>query len=404
VQPRFGELTKLPGLPSNGQLGKVFALAPEPVLVSRKKRRIHHQSLGLPAGSLVPDPEAEASKLQAYVYSKSECKVLEDCSLEEALKVQKALKGYLWLNLDGLASTKIIQAIGDHFSLPQLALEDAVSALQRSKVDYYDNNLFLILKMLHRIDGRIESEHVSFFLGSDYVLTLQENYPGDSFEVVRTRLKSDVSLVRGQGADTLAYELIDSIIDSYFPILEEVGEDLENLETQILEDPSPHSVRRIHDIKRDLLQVRRAIWPLREVLNALIRDPSPLVTESTRLYLRDCYDHLVQVTDLVETYRELGSSLMDVYLSSLSNRMNEVMKVLTIITTIFVPLTFVAGVYGMNFNPEKSPWNMPELQKYFGYPVCLAVMLMIALAELAYFKWKGWIFAGDSLKSREPGR
>jgi magnesium transporter len=368
--------------------------------VSRKKRRVYHQSLGLPAGSLVVSPDAEDSKLQAYVYDRSQVQELQSCKFQDAVKAQAATRGNLWLNIDGFADTALVQAIGDYFSLPQLALEDSVSPLQRSKVDYFDNNLFVILKMLHRHQGRIESEQVSFFLGPNYLLTLQDNFPGDCFQVVRSRLKNETSMVRSHGPDVLAYELIDSIIDSYFPILEDLGEDLEELETHILIDPSPQSVRRIHDIKRDLLQVRRAIWPLREVLNALIRDPSPLLADTTRIYLRDCYDHLVQVTDLVETYRELGSSLMDVYLSSLSNRMNEVMKVLTIITTIFVPLTFIAGVYGMNFNPEKSPWNMPELQKRYGYPICLSVMLLIALAELAYFRSKGWIFAAD--KMRQP--
>jgi magnesium transporter len=243
------------------------------------------------------------------------------------------------------------------------------------------------------------SEQVSFILGKHYLLTVQEEPEHDCFGVVRDRIRTNKGTIRKRGADYLAYTLLDAIVDGFFPILEVYGESIEDLEDEVVETPTRQTLEKIHKLKRELLTLRRSIWPLRDAINLLIRDTSTeLVGDDVRIYLRDCYDHTVQVLDMVETYRELASSLMDVYLSSVSNRMNEIMKVLTVISTIFIPLTFVAGVYGMNFNPDKSPFNMPELNWYWGYPACWAVMLGIALVLIYYFKRKGWFENFSTLK------
>jgi magnesium transporter len=221
---------------------------------------------------------------------------------------------------------------------------------------------------------------------------------GDSFDPVRERLRKGKGRARAAGPDHLAYALIDAAIDAYFPTIEAYGERLEELEDEVIVRPTKTTILRIHEIKRELLNIRRAIWPLREAINTFFREPSPLITDETRLYLRDCYDHTIQVIDLCETYRELGSGLMETYLSSISNRTNEVMKVLTIIATIFIPLTFVAGLYGMNFKTEKSPYNMPELDWYWGYPFCLALMATVAIGMLVFFWRRGWLKASETME------
>ena len=233
-------------------------------------------------------------------------------------------------------------------------------------------------------------EQFSLFLGPNFVLTFDEQ-PGDCFDPVRERVRRKHGRVREAGADYLAYALLDTIVDCYFPLLERYGEQLEDLEETIISQPNHTVVAAIHDIKRDLLSLRRAIWPQRETFNTLLRDKTPLLTDETRLHLRDCYDHTVQLIDLIETYRELGADLMDIYLSSVSNRTNETMRVLTVIATIFIPLTFIAGVYGMNFNAGTSPWNMPELGWYWGYPLVLGLMAMVAAGQLFFFWRKGWL-------------
>jgi magnesium transporter len=228
-------------------------------------------------------------------------------------------------------------------------------------------------------------------LGKNFLVTFQE-FPGDCLDPVRERIRKVQGRHRSAGPDYLAYSILDAIIDGYFPVLETLGETLESLEHDIVQKTSDQTlIARIHGVKRDLLTVRRAIWPFREAVNSLFREPSPLVNEETRLYLRDCYDHTIQLIDLLETYREVAGGLVDVYLSSVSNRMNEIMKVLTIIATIFMPLSFIAGLYGMNFNTEISPWNMPELNKPFGYPMVLLLMLAVVAALLAFFKRKRFL-------------
>lgn len=297
-----------------------------------------------------------------------------------------------WVDVQGLGSENILRRVGQVFKLHPLVLEDVVNVPQRPKVDEYEDQVLFIARMVTpRDNGRgFIAEQVSLILGRNYLLTVQEEPDYDCFGPVRDRVRSAKGNIRNHKADYLAYALIDAIIDGFFPVLEDYGEVLEELEDEVVANPTRQSLEKIHRIKRELLSLRRAIWPQRDAINSLIRDCNHLVSEEVRVYLRDCYDHTIQVIDMVETYREVASSLMDVYVSSVGNKMNEVMKFLTIVSTIFIPLTFIAGVYGMNFDPEGSPFNMPELNWYWGYPACLAVMITIAVSLILYFKRKGW--------------
>lgn len=308
-----------------------------------------------------------------------------------------------WVDVKGLGSEDILKRLGEVFTLHPLVLEDIVNVPQRPKVEEYDDQLLIIARMvmLRRSSRSFLTEQVSLVLGKHYLLTVQEEPENDCFAAVRERIRLNKGTIRKHKADYLAYTLLDSIVDGFFPILEDYGEKIEELENEVVANPTRQTLEKIHKIKRELLTLRRSIWPQRDAINSLIRDGSDLISDEVRVYLRDCYDHAVQVLDMVETYRELAASLMDVYLSSVSNRMNEVMKLLTMVSTIFIPLTFVAGVYGMNFNTEKSPLNMPELNWYLGYPLCLAVMAAIAAVLIVFFKRKGWFENFSTVKSRD---
>lgn len=292
-----------------------------------------------------------------------------------------------WVDLKGLGDEAIIQRLGQVFELHPLALEDIVNVPQRPKIEEYENQLILIARMVilpSNYTSGFFTEQVSFILGPHYLLTVQEEPEYDCFNPVRDRIRLAKGLIRRQGADYLTYALLDAIIDGFFPVLEVYGEKLELLEDEVVANPTPKTLEKIHKIKRELITLRRAIWPQRDAISALIRDGNDLISEEVRIYLRDCYDHAVQVLDIVETYREVASSLMDVYLSSVGNRMNEIMKFLTVMSSIFIPLTFIAGIYGMNFE------NMPELKTRYGYFVCLAAMLIIATVLLTLFWRRGW--------------
>jgi magnesium transporter len=305
-----------------------------------------------------------------------------------------------WVDVQGLGSQDILQRLGNVFELHPLVLEDIVNVPERPKTEDYEDQLLFIARMVvpkERGCG-FYSEQVSLILGKNYLLTVQEEPEHDCFEGVRSRIEKNKGTIRKQGADYLAYAVLDAIIDGFFPVLELYGERIEELEEEVIVKPTPQTLQNIYQIRRELLQLRRAIWPQRDAINSLIRDDPDLISEEVRIYLRDCYDHTVQVMDMVETYRELASGLMDVYLSAVSNKMNEIMKVLTVVSTIFIPLTFVAGIYGMNFNTEKSPYNMPELNWYWGYPLCLAVMGAIALGLLFFFWRRGWLQNSVTIK------
>jgi magnesium transporter len=295
----------------------------------------------------------------------------------------------IWVDVVLSGDTKLLSGIGDAFGLHKLALEDVVNTHQRPKVEEYGDYLFIIALMLHEHE-KDETEQVSFFLGEGYLITFQER-PGDCFSSVRDRIVQGKGRIRDAGADYLCYALLDTIVDGYFPALEHLGETLEDLEDRVVSDPDPGNVAELHDMKRSLLMLRRAIWPHREMLNNLIRDEHPLISAQSTPFLRDCYDHTIQLMDIVETYREIASGLVDVYISSISVKLNEVMKVLTVVATLFMPLGFIASLYGMNFDRTASPWNMPELGWYYGY--LFAVSLMIASAGgLLWYIWKkGWL-------------
>lgn len=263
---------------------------------------------------------------------------------------------------------------------------------QRPKLEVFDQYIYLVFRMLSKndTDNEIQSEQVSIILTKNYVISFQER-PGDIFDPIRERIRSGKGRIRKMGADYLAYSLFDAVVDQYFLILEDVGESLEALEDQLLDNPRPETLQRIHSFKSDMIFLRKSVWPLREVVNGLLRGESSLISKATGIYLRDVYDHTIQVIDTVETYRDMISGMFDIYMSGVSNKMNEVMKVLTIFASIFIPLTFVAGIYGMNFDPTISPFNMPELHWYFGYPFALTIMLGISLLMLWYFKTKKWM-------------
>ncbi len=308
-----------------------------------------------------------------------------------------------WVDVKGLGSEAILRQIGQVFNLHPLVLEDVVNVPQRPKVEEYQDQLLLIARMVTpQKTGGFFSEQVSFILGQHYLLTLQEEAHYDCFGPIRERIRSSKGTIRQHGPDYLTYALLDAIIDGFFPVLEAYGEEIEELESEVVANPTRQTLERIHNVKRELLMLRRAIWPQRDAINALIRDGSDLIHADVQIYLRDCYDHAIQVLDMVETYRELASSLMDVYLSSVGNKMNEIMKLLTVISSIFIPLTFIAGVYGMNFNTDKSPWNMPELNWYWGYAACLGLMAVTA-GGLVYFFWrKGWFENFSTIVSNTP--
>ena len=294
-----------------------------------------------------------------------------------------------WIDVVGLHDVEMLQSLGDHFGLHPLALEDVLNTGQRPKLESYRDHLFVVLRMIHPDPGQ-NTEQLSLFFGEGFVLTFQEA-PGDVFEGVRKRIRHGLGRIRRMGSDYLAYALTDSVVDHLFPVLENLGERLEELEEEVIRDPDRKTVGAIHSVRKELLTLRRAAWPEREVVSALERSDSPLVQAETRVFLRDCYDHTIQILDMVETYRDLAASLLDLYLSSVSNRTNEVMRVLTVLASIFIPLTFMAGVYGMNFDPEAGPWSMPELDWAWGYPAFWGISVVIAAVLLIYFRRKDWL-------------
>lgn len=353
-------------------------------------------------GTLTIASDAEPPIIVLIDYSEAKAIRAEIATPEECAPYLDS-ESVSWVDVQGLGSENVLQRLGKVFNLHPLVLEDVVNVPQRPKVEEYDDQLLVIARMvtLNRSRTNFVTEQVSFILGKHYLLTVQEEPEYDSFGPIRERIRLSKGSIRKHGTDYLIYALLDSIIDGFFPVLETYGEQIEELEDEVVSNPTRKTLERIHELKRELLTLRRAIWPQRDAINALIRDGNSLISNDVRVYLRDCYDHTIQVLDMVETYRELSSSLMDVYLSSVSNKMNEVMKFLTVMSSIFIPLTFIAGVYGMNFNPEKSPFNMPELQAYWGYPICLAAMGLIAIVLVFFFWRRGWFENFSTMTEKE---
>jgi magnesium transporter len=317
-----------------------------------------------------------------------------DKLVEQEVERIEELPGYIrqhrvtWINVDGLGDAKTIKRLGELFNLHTLALEDVVNVHQRAKVEDYGSQLFVVVRM-PRGTERVETEQLSLFLGENFVITFQD-LPGDCLDPVRQRIRKSSGRTRKENADYLAYALIDAVVDSYFPIVERIADRLDGLEDQITAHQSPEQNAIIHQLRNELLLLRRAIRPHRDAVNELVRDEHPLVRDETRVFLRDCYDHTSQLVDLLEVYREMAASLRDYYLSIVSNRMNDIMKVLTIIATIFIPLSFIAGLYGMNFDTD-LPGNMPELGWPYGYMVALSLMLAVAIGLIVFFRRRGWI-------------
>lgn len=358
---------------------------------SHKRRRL---APGATPGSIIPDPSAPKPVVRVLAYS-------PDRYIEESVPDLEVLPRYLkewpvcWVHVEGLGDAATLHKLGDFFGLHRLALEDVVNTHQRPKMDAYLDQIFLVGRMLDNAQPG-QTEQLSLFLGKGYVLTFLERAGNVSVEAVRKRVRDSRGRVRLEGADFLAYCLMDALIDSFFPPIDDLSESLEDLEDEVVARATPATLAKIHRAKRELLLMRRAIAPLRDAINALLRDTGSEISDTARLFFRDCHDHTFQILDLVETQREIVAGLLDIYLSSVSNRMNEVMKVLTIIATLFIPLTFLAGVYGMNFAV------MPELHWRWGYPALWLVMIGIVTVELYAFRRMGWI-GGKRKRGQEAG-
>lgn len=291
-----------------------------------------------------------------------------------------------WLNVTGLHDVKLLEKLGKRYQIHPLVLEDILNTHQRPKVEIFEDHLFVVLKMLSfdQEQNEINHEQISLILGKNFVITFQERL-GDILDPIRERLQNPHGRLRKNGADYLAYTIIDIIVDHYFFLLENLGEKIEILEENVIDKPDQNTVKDIQLLKRELIFLRKSVWPLRELISELSRDETSLISNFTSPYLRDVYDHTIQVIDTIETFRDMVSGILDIYLSSVSNKMNEVMKVLTIIATIFIPLTFIAGIYGMNFE------FMPELKWHWGYPLVWFVMMIILVGMLIYFRRKNWL-------------
>jgi magnesium transporter len=295
-----------------------------------------------------------------------------------------------WIQVNGRPDAETLRSLGRLFDLHELALEDVLNTGQRPKMDIFGDQMFLVLALPVHRNGSVVTEQISIFAGSDYVICFSTSRH-DPFEPLRKRMRPpSTSRLRSMGIDYLLYAIIDLVVDAAFPVLEEFGSQIEELEEMLLASPSQDAIARIHHVRRELLLLRRMLWPQRELVSRLQRDEVSLISDAAMPFLRDCHDHCVQIIDLLESFREMSSSLLEVYLSSISNRTNEIMRVLTIIATIFIPLTFIVGVYGMNFDTS-SPWGMPELGWYYGYPLIWAVIIAVAAGLLWFFRRKGWL-------------
>ena len=343
---------------------------------------------GFPPGTLIHigDRKSGPVRIKIIDYSESSLQEKDAGRVEECFPFKDS-PTVTWINVDGVHDVPLLEKLGGCFQIHPLILEDILNTDQRPKMDDMERYIYIVLKMLDYDTAKDEivAEQVSLVLGGNFVFSFQVGSAGDVFETVRERIRNGKGRIRKLGSDYLAYALMDAIIDRYFLILEKLGEKIETVEDNLIADPTPDTIHQIHQLKRDMIYLRKSVWPLREVIAALEKCGSDLVQKSTEIYLRDIYDHTIQIIDTIETYRDMLSGMLDIYLSSISNRMNQVMKVLTIIATIFMPLTFIAGVYGMNFR------FMPELGWRWAYPLVLLVMLAVGACMLVYFKRKKWL-------------
>jgi len=344
---------------------------------------------GTSPGTLIAPAGAAPPLVRLLAYHPDHCEFFEQTTLAEIASVRRSRRK-VWVDVQGVGDAEIVRQIGELFGFHPLALEDVLNVHQRPKVDDYGDHVYCVLRMPEqRVPLRLEQ--MSVFFGKDFVVTFQED-PGDPLDPVRERLRAGRGKARSSGSDYLAYAILDAIVDHYFPVLEGFADRIDQLEEQVLGQGHDEVIGALQEIRRELLLLRRAVWPLREMIGSLSREEfSDLVSEATRPYLRDCQDHTAQLMDVLDNCRDLSTTLMDAYLSTVALRTNEVMRVLTIISTIFIPLTFIVGVYGMNFDAEASPLNMPELHWYYGYPFVLGCMLVTALGLVHFFRTKGWL-------------
>jgi magnesium transporter len=353
-----------------------------PKLIKKRSKKA-----GLPPGTLVHigEKKSETPKIIIMDYDELNFQEKEIKTIEECF-VLKDKPTITWMNVDGLHQVEILERLGECYGLHPLVLEDILNTDQRPKMEDYGDYIYIVLKMLDQSNkgNEIVMEQISLILGPNFVFSFQEK-EGDVFDPIRERIRNGKGRIRKMGTDYLMYALLDSIVDNYFIILEKLGEKIELLEEKLVTRPTPDTLSTIHQLKREMIFLRKAVWPLREVISGLERNDSSMIKESTRIYLRDVYDHTIQTIDTIETFRDMVSGMLDIYLSSVSNRLNSVMKVLTIIATIFMPLTFLAGIYGMNFK------YMPELEWRWSYPVIWLIMAGIGFFMLLYFRKKKWL-------------
>ncbi len=353
---------------------------------------------GAAPATLIPhlvDGKPVPPKITLIEYDEDSLEERELPRIEEAFRCFDNDK-VSWINIDGLGDVEVLRKLGTHFNLHPLALEDVLNVGQRPKVEHYEGYLFIVAEMIYlNKEEEVCGEQVSMFLGKNFLITVQEEPEHDAFDHVRQRIRSGRGWIRKMKCDYLAYALLDSIIDHYYPVLENLGTAIEDIENTMVEKPNRSCLFSLHEYKRTLVQMRRFVWPVREVTTSLLHEESGLVRSETKVFLRDCYDHTVQIMELVESYRDVVSGLMELYLSSIGMRTNEIMRMLTVISAIFIPLTFIAGVYGMNFAPEangqKLPLNMPELYSPHGYVIVMGFMAAIAVGQIIFFKHKKWL-------------
>jgi len=349
------------------------------------KKRL--KKIGASPGTLVHvgEKKTEKTRISLIDYDEEHLqeKVLDN--IEGAFPL-KDLPTVTWINIDGLHDVDVIEKTGQRFNIHPLVLEDILNTGQRPKSEEFEDFVFVVLKMLYydKNTKELNSEQISLILGRNFLISFQE-VQGDVFETVRERIRKSKTRIRKAGCDYLAYALIDAVVDHYFLILETLGENIEILEEEIIENPTRKSMQTIHDLKREMIYLRKQIWPIREVINSLVKGESSLLGEPVHLYFRDVYDHTIQIIDTIESFRDILGGMLEMYLSTISNKMNEVMKVLTIIATIFIPITFVAGIYGMNFK------FMPELEWQWGYLMFWVIIAVVVGGMTTYFKKKKWI-------------
>lgn len=349
--------------------------------------------IGQPPGTLLYEGGKKEKEVVITIFDYDESSLVEKQvkTVDECIPF-KDKPTVTWINVDGLHRVEILEKLSECYLVHHLVLEDILNINQRPKYEDFGGYVYLSAKMLsydEKADD-IQEEQVSIILGPNFLISFQEEKEGDVFGPIRERIRNNKGRIRKMKADYLAYSLLDAIVDNYFIILEKIGEKVEGLESELVANPLPQTLQAINKLKRNLIFLRRSVWPLREIVNSLAKSESALVSGAAAVYYRDVYDHLIHTIDTIEAFRDTVSGMLDIYLSSLSNRMNEVMKVLTIIATIFIPLTFIVGIYGMNFNTSVSPFNMPELNWRYGYLMVLWIMFFVASGMLAYFKKKKW--------------